>query len=576
MEHLIELVQARITGGEDFDTIVAECVEIGLCAPEDAEQLRKHFAPSVETAEEPAPPNVTMPIAPPLVAPFCPQDHPARPAPVLQIDWGAEPKPGVPLEPKFTVKGFSHQRPLLYLKIPRIGLKQIPEPSKVGNDWYFYQELRFDEPGQYRCQVVAIDQTPRETDPKYYHADFRIGVIDRTATGQRRKVTIHADGNLTANLDRFGKDADIEIVGGNVALMARDEAVVDKLIAADRKAEAENIPDSTTTIPFQPEPEIAKRIPYISQPDAPRMVSRLTMTESEAKRYTLIGGRHLYFGRDVPEQNIKNDVPLGIFPGTQEEKNHIDEFSILNALFSREHASLEVHQEGVYLVDRRRGGIQDATYIGNTPLARGKGKLMFSHDDESALPQSALFSKMLSMTFTPHYGKLYEDTLRRQLPEEFPSELLDGLYSLVSSKGLSSVCVTRDRHYKQKDHAEALLKFLRQHAPQIAEVAWWERWFTKKNNEDPLFGTHEYWIVPLFVTLGRDHRSDIKLENRQWNDVRLRILFINNSLYVENVSLDTNVKFGVGEDCYSLLPFRPHPLCSGAFVRKGDATLRFE
>jgi len=67
----------------------------------------------------------------------------------------------------------------------------------------------------------------------------------------------------------------------------------------------------------------------------------------------------------------------------------------------------------------------------------------------------------------------------------------------------------------------------------------------------------------------------IRLENREWNDIRIRIMFINNSPYVENIS-DVTVEFGIGDDCHSLVPFRPLPLSPGNFDRKGEDVLRYE
>ena len=299
------------------------------------------------------------------------------------------------------------------------------------------------------------------------------------------------------------------------------------------------------------------------------------MKESTGKKcYTLIGGRRLEFGRDVPEQNVRNDVPLEIQPGTQEEYERAEEFALLQGLFSREHARLEIHPDGVHFADCRQSGIKDATILDGVALDKGGEALMFSHDGKSMSSRNVLFSKMLSMKFTPYYDFVSTKAHEEHLPEKFPLELLHRLYSLKSSTGISSICISPDQYLKQKDHAVALLKVL-QRMPQIAESEWWKQWFKRTDNVDPRFGVHEYWLIPQFVTLGRDSRSAIKLENRQWSDVRLRIMFIGNSLYVENISSDTGVEFGVGEVSHPLPPFRPEPLCSGAFVRKDDVMLRF-
>ena len=579
LERLIELVTEKLNGGDDLEKIIDEFVDMELCSPEQVVQLRVHFTPP--TTPDDKPPAVSMDA--PLPAPSLPKPAilTAVPAtehsvPVLQIDWGADFKPGVNLAPNFTIKGTFTQQPLLFLKIPQISLEKVQELKKIANDWYFFQHLQIDNPGQYLCQVVAIDRTPGFSDPGYYFADFRIDVTDPKIAGQRRKVTIHAEENLTANLDRFGKDADIEIVGKNVALMARDESLVDKL-AEVNKPEPDNVPNSTTTVPFLSDDDRARRVPYLSQQvDSQKRVRRLTMTESGTKHFVFIGGQRLEFGRDVPEQNIQNDIPLAILPGTPEEKEHTNEFTLLNGLLSREHARLEVREDGIWLVDARKSGIQEATILDEKALPKGCGTVMFPNDAASVSPRNVLFSKTLSMQFTPHYETFLNRTLRNNLAQALPKELLYGLYSIDSDSftGPTSISISPDCHFKQKKHAEVLLKILK--STSLAESSWWTKWFANANNVNPRHETHEYWFVPLFVTLGRDHYSKIRLESRQWNDVQLRIVFINHSLHVENILPDSAVEFGFGDDCQPLRPFRPQPLYPGAFIRKGDAVLRFE
>jgi len=318
MEHLIELVQARLAGGEDFDTIVAECVEIGLCAPEEAEQLREHFTPLIEIGE----PDV---ITSESAAPVIPSE---RSAPVLHIDWGMEVKTDVILSPEFTIQGCSPEcPPLIYFSIDSRIIQdgwqwnKMPTPRWTQKGWSFDQQLELKKVGQYRFRVTLIDIQPGYSDPAYYHSDFRMDVADISTGGQRRKITIQAtDGNVLANLDKFGKDADIEVVGSNVTLMARDESSKEQAIHED-------VSFWKTTISFQSESDSAKQIPYLSQPNASKMVNLTMMESTGKKRYRLTGGKKLTFGRDVPEQNIRNDVPLEIQPGTQEESEHAERFT---------------------------------------------------------------------------------------------------------------------------------------------------------------------------------------------------------------------------------------------------------
>gem|GEM_PF-5594947 len=78
----------------------------------------------------------------------------------------------------------------------------------------------------------------------------------------------------------------------------------------------------------------------------------------------------------------------------------------------------------------------------------------------------------------------------------------------------------------------------------------------------------------LPIGCGGDY--SIKLANSQWRNIRLRILSINKSLYIENLSCNTVVQLGVSNKFHPLLPFRPQPLCSGACVCKDDVELQFK
>jgi len=576
IETLIEIVKRDVANGEDCNVVIENYVDSQYCSPEDAEQLREHFLPLIEINES----EIVMD------APAILPSQPERSTPVLHIDWGMEVKPDVILSPMFTIQGGSLQhQPLVSFpldnRIEQSGWQwdEIPALKRTSGGWSFHQQLQLKKAGQYLFEVFVIDPQPGFADPGYYHATFRMDVTDPQAAGQQGNVSIQVKDGGAANLEisRYMKhnpraNLTVHVDGG--ALNLRDESVVDKMMDANKLPQADDELVWTLTISFQSEPDNAQRVPYVAQPITSRLV-HLNMVESDGNKfYSLTGGKQFTFGRDVPELSIQNDVPLAIRPGTQEENKHADEFALLNGLFSREHARLEVYKDGIYFVDCRQGGIQDATILDDHKMSKGDAVLLFPHDVKSMSPRNVLFSKMLSMKFLPRYDSLQEEPHEEYFPKGCPRELLNRLYSTKSFTGISSVCVVPEKYFKQKDHAAVLMRIL-QRLPQIAESDWWKQWFKKHDNADPCFNTHEYWFIPQFITLGRDNRNAIRLENRQWDDIRLRIMFVNNSLYIENITLDADIKFGVGEDSRPLSPFRPQPLCAGAVVRKGNAVLRF-
>ena len=237
LEHLIERVKGRIATGEDSNVIIDMFVEMSRCSPEEAVQLREHFAPPVEqfvpfgAAEQvtpaPQPPREQTassspagPVALPAPPPLPPQRPEERTAPILQIDWGTELKPDVILSPIFTIQGGSFQEPpLIYFPIDsRIAQNgwvwnETPCSRQTPNGWEFHQDIQLERAGQYRLNVTVLDRSPGFDNPACYQLILRINVTDPEVAGQRRKLTIQAHESAVVDIDDFPPDTDISLSG---------------------------------------------------------------------------------------------------------------------------------------------------------------------------------------------------------------------------------------------------------------------------------------------------------------------------------------------------------------------------
>lgn len=562
-----EYVEQAMTRGESPEETIAECLDMCYCTKEEADRLRQIF--TVQPSRE---------IVPEISVPADSSN------PVLQIDWGVEFKQGFNMSPKFTILGLaSEQAPLVYFPIDKeIGGENWENmPKLTGNKkdgWSFYQSMKIETAGQFRLRIVMIDAEPGRSDLTYYHSDFRILVADPKETGKRRTLEIEADGNLAASLSNVKGFDHVRVKAGTgAAVDFSGESDADKILQALSNPPVEKEEDDRTTmVPFTIETNSVSGVPYVSVRSSFGFPSRLTMSEPNGCSFRIIGGKRLTFGRDVPEENCHNDIPLHMLPGTEEEVAHAEEFSVLDRLFSREHARLETNKLGLFLWDVRQSGIQDATILDGTPLEKNsEPKLLFPNDETTVEPCTVTFSKMLGMRLTPSYEIFWSADVNRRFPEDLPLKLLNRLYAIDSEKGLTAVSARFEKHLRQKPYADSLKKIL-SGKTSLPDSPWWNRWFGNAQNVDPRHDRLEYWLVPVFVTIGRSLDNAIRLKNRAWEDVHLRILYVNKALYVESLSPDAAIEYRHLDATGPLKAFRPIPLREGMCLCKDGAELRFE
>lgn len=550
LESTKKCVENALARGGSPEAAISECVKMCLCTPEEAEQLRRLFT--------------------------------LQGGPVLQIDWGVELKQGVVASPKFTILGLTSSRPPLIYFPKENGIScddWAPMPPLSGsadNGWSFYQSLKLEAVGQFRMRIVMVDAEPGRSDLTYYHSDFRILVADPKEAGKRRTLEIQADGNLATSLSNVkGFDHIIVKAEKDAAVDFSGESEADKILQALSGGPVEEEEeDRKTLVPFARETNSIAGVPYVSERSGVGFTSQLTLTEPDGRCFRIIGGKRLIFGRDVPEENCYNDIPLKMIPLAEDEATRAKEFAVLDRLFSREHARLELGDLGLFLSDVRQSGIQDATMLNGDPLEKNsKPVLLFPSGEASANPCAVLFSKMLAMHLSPYYEKFWDTNVSRPFPEKLPVGLLNRLYGIDGDKGLTSCSLRFEKHFRQKPYAESLKRILGKTA--LADSPWWNRWFANAQNVDPRHDRFEYWLVPLFVTLGRNRENAIRLKDRSWEDVHLRILYINKALYLENLSPDVSIEYRHPEQIRPLEPFRPLPLRSGTCIRKDRAELNF-
>jgi len=500
----------------------------------------------------------------------------------LQIDWGINPKPGPHLTPEFTILGLNTtEPPLIHFPLDsRIRCENwnpAPVPERHSGGWRFYQPLRLEEPGQYLMKIMVIDRSPGHADPHCYRCDFRVTVGDPLEVGHSRTLEISADGLLTANLPNLERFHHVKINAGQNALLNTHghSELVDKVAAIlqPKKAPPEVGDRPVTSFTFVLAEESVKNIPYINVPSPKTYLSRGTLVIPNRPPIRLICGRDFTFGREVPEENRVNDVPLELSPAGPGSPDDMEAFAILTKLFSRDHARLEMKQDGIRLFDDRKSGMNEGVLVDQTPIPqnngpRNDGVLLFPHDNGSdkpkTVPKTVLFSKILALTLTPYY-----ECLQDRSPELLPTSILKQIYSHEEypESHVSAMSLRREKYLKQHEHAESLKNALCKTS--LANSSWLSDWLNHRKYPDPIANQMEYLLINTSATLGGDRNSVLLLPGEPWRDVHLRILNINTMLYLENLGDHPLNLCHDKETDTELLPFRPISIRPGSIIRRG-------
>jgi len=563
------MIEEKRERGMDVDAAVKLAVTLRQCTPDEAEQLLREYGPD---AMSPASAE--------------PQSNPPQPSPILQIDWGMNLKPGTHLTPEFTVFGLdARDKPLVYFpldnRIQCEGWNPTPQLARHPHGWQFHQPLRLHESGQYLLKVTLVDPTPGQEEPGCYRCSFRVTVHDSGAGRQMRSLEITADG-LTANLPNLLGDYDhvkINVSNDAVIYAPGKSPTIDKIAQMLQPGQPAGKPNETgylTTLSFIPDGEIAAGIPYVDVRKPETLLSHAVLHIENHPAIHLISDNTLTFGRNDPQKNHFNDVPLEIFPASansEQDETETAVFSLLNRLFSRDHALLKVMDQEVVLFDcRLKSGMSGGTMFDDQPLSKNQRVRIFSLDTEAGKPQAILFSKMLAMQATPYREAIVTDGCR-----ELPEPLLSQLYhhDLPLAGHISAVKIARDKYLRQGDHAEDLQKVLEKSLKELPTAVSdrLEKWLVDKKYRDPRFDREEHLLVVTTATLGGGRGQVMTIPGRDWLGVQLRILNLDETLYIENTVGDSQLVAVVHGAETVLKPLRPIPIQSGMVVRAATGDL---
>ena len=536
--------------GIDVAVAVRECVDMNLCTQDEAAQLLQEYG--IVATER-------------LLQP------------ILQINWGIDPKPGPHLTPEFTILGLDTKTPPIVdfpldkrIQCADWNSTPMPERNSDGH-WRFYQSLRLEESGQYLLKVTLIDSTPGQTEPGCYRCDFRVTVPDANSAGQLRTLEISADGLLTANLPNLANFQHVKINAGSNALVnAPDGSKFDEmfmqLLPQNKTANDSSL---LMSIKFVPAKELTGEMPYIRFPRAQDGMSRATLAIPGQSAFHLIAGNELSFGRDVPGEKHFNDAPLAVSPNDQADDTEVESLAWASLLFSREHARLDVDEKGVCLCDDRKSGMDEGTLINGKPLERNDSRQIFDHGKNAAESQIVLFAKMLEMELAPHFESFWEN-----MSDKISQPILERLYQsgVHNDARLSAISIKPRRYLKQHEHAVALQMALRK--TPLAGTDWLNQWLQNQKYANPHYGKEERFLIMRFVTLG-GKRHTIKLPGHAWRNATMRILNINNLLYLENISPRELSCILPDGNTTSLPPFRPLPVQPNLVIRQDSAEFQF-
>jgi len=560
LDPLRRIIEAKRKKGIEFD-ITAEIngfVSRQQCTPDEAKQLRREYGLAVSAV--PATSDV------PAGSETCP---------VLLIDWGMDLKPGTHLTPEFTILGLDTQdTPLVYFPLDNWiqceGWNPTPQLLCTHHGWQFYQPLRLHEPGQYLLQITLIDPTPGQTEPGCYRCRFRVTVPDPDSGRRKKSLKITAEdlvGDFSNVLENFD-DVNIDYKGG--VIKADKSLFADKIkqvLQPDQSADKPNESRHLTTLNFFPDKQLASKIPYVNICNPETFLSQATLCIENHPAIHLVSGDALTFGRNDPHKNYSNDIPLEIFPLSGNDETEIAAFSLLNRLFSRDHAMLEVTDHDVMLFDRRmKSGMSGGTMLDDQPLAKSQRVRIFSLDTETGKSQAILFSKMLALQVTSYREVVTMDGCR-----ELPESLLSQLYgdNLSQARPVSAVKVAREKWLKQGDHAKDLMDVLQKSLKEMPSSVsqWFTRWLGDQKYRDSRFEQEEHLLVVTSATLGGGRGQAMTIPGRDWLGVQVRIQNFDEMLYLENMVESLQLVAVVNGTDTVLKPLRPIPILPGMVVR---------
>ena len=489
--------------------------------------------------------------------------------PVLMVEWGAKLVSDFHLSPKFMITGLdSPNTPLVYFplddRIPCEDWNSTPGLSQQDCNHWFHQKLRFADEGQFLFTVTLIDSTPGKTEPDCYQCEFRVNV---TSSNEKRTITVTAD-NVAADLGSLLQgDQNIVLNLQNSAIKASGESPSSQRIARSLQQARDAAPNNEMQASnFLPHRDLAARIPHVNIRDSETALSRAVLHIDGHPVIHLKSGNSLEFGRNDPEKNHFNDVPLEIFPDSDNDEATTTLFSLLNMLFSRNHALLEVTDCNVGLLDCRERGITDGLTLNGQPLDKGQYVRIFSPCTDTGKSQAILFSKMLALQITP-----YRETVVTGSCRELPESLLSQLYgkNLHHPRSVSAIKITRKKHLEQgeRDHAKALQKVLqkdlKEESPAVSQR--FTEWL-KFRYRDCRFNQEEHLLVVTSATLGGGHEQVMAVQNHDWDGVQLRILNLDDKLYLENTTTAMQLFVVVNGTKTVLKTLRPIPIQSGMVV----------
>jgi len=536
------MIEEKRKLGIDVAVVVRECVDMNLCTQDEAAQLLQEYG--IVAAER-------------LLQP------------ILQINWGIDPKPGPHLTPEFTILGLSTKTPPIVdfpldkrIQCADWNSAPIPERNSDGN-WHFYQPLRLEESGQYLLKVTLIDSTPGQTELGCYRCDFRVTVPDANNAGQSRTLEISADGLLTANMYDLAKFEHVKITGGSNVLVNAPNSI-------QQPDKPTNDSSLLMPIKFVPAKELAGEMPYIRFPATQDGMSRATLTIPGQPVFHLIAGNELTFGRDVPGESHFNDVPLTISPDDQTDDTEAESLAWASLLFSRQHARLEVDEKGVCLCDERKSGMDEGTLINGKSLERNDSRQIFDHGKNAAESQIVLFAKMLEMELAPHLESFWEN-----MSDKISQPILERIYQsgVHNDARLSAINIKPCRYLKQHEHSVALQMALRK--TPLAGTDWLNQWLQNQKYVNPHYCKEERFLIMRFVTLGGKRQHTIKLPGHAWRNATMRLLNINGLLYLENISQYELSCILPDGSATNLPSFRPIPVQPNLTIRQDSAEFQF-
>ncbi len=523
---------------------------------------------------------------------------PTAPAPVLVIDWGANPEADSDLTPEFNLvcPGLS-SRPYVIAQLDgRLEgqyWQTIPSLRRENPaHWIFDEQLRLTVDArisgrrQYLLKIRAIFYEPGGGPARCFLAVVRISVPDPRQS-DARTLEIRGDGGALVNLQgsNLRDFAKIIIQGEGDAVINVQEGLQE---SPPRETSSVEDRPCILKLPFKPDEEFCRCLPWRPADTAARAIApgqridSASLKLADGRRILLLARGKALLGRERVDEHGGRvcDIVLRMHPLDCDSRRE------LSRLISRRHCCLELQENGLVLEDFPSGC---GTYCDGVKTGQ---KVLFKKDD-SVHRHTVVTGGVLGLDVALHrdptwredaraadVGSCFDAMIQSCLTKAAGGAMPPNTWSSACRDRIDAVRIRRLRRLPIADFYSALGSVL---SPgQLAGV---RRVADCIDLVDTLADREEYVLLFRTATIGSAPGAAVQLRGSGVADVHARVLHLGGGFWLEPLWEETTICANTGEeqrdtrtyvDGRQVARHELVPLVPGMKLRFGQTELTFD